>query len=94
MITPSFFNEVILITEAISKLDFMARLSRPKLRLNETFFFFSLFLNFIYFFIFGCTGVFVAEHGLSLVSASKRYSLVAVQGLLTAVTSPFVEHSL
>ena len=48
-------------------------------------------------FVFACFGgqhwVFIAVHRLSLVAASRGYSLVAVRGLLTAVAS-LVEHGL
>ena len=49
-------------------------------------------MSFIYLLL--AAWVFVAEHGLSLVSASGSYSPVAVQGLLSAVTCLFVEYSL
>ena len=45
-------------------------------------------------FIFGCAGFFVAACGLSLVIASRGYSLVAMHGLLIAVASLLAEHGL
>ena len=53
----------------------------------------SFFKHFIYLFIF-CYAVFVAACGLSLVGASKGYSLVAVHRLLIAVASLVLEQSL
>ena len=41
----------------------------------------------IFLFIYWLHWVFVAIHGLSLVSVSESYSLVVVQGLLIAVSS-------
>ena len=55
---------------------------------SQTFFF---FLQFIYFWL--CS-VFIAVCGLSLVAASKGYSLTAVHGLLTAISSLVAEHGL
>ena len=42
-------------------------------------------------FIFVCT-VFVAPNGLSLVVASRGYSMLAVRGLLIVVVSLIAEH--
>ena len=55
-----------------------------------------LFFNinlFIYLFIYWLCWVFVAAHGLSLVVASRGYS-VAVRGLLIAVASLVADHGL
>ena len=49
--------------------------------------------NFVYLFIFGCAGSLFVQ-GLSLVVASRGYSLVAGCGLLMAVASLVVEHGL
>ena len=43
-------------------------------------------------FIFGCAGSLLLRAGFSLVVASRGYSLTAVCGLLTVVTSLVVEH--
>ena len=55
------------------------------------------FLSLLFLCLFVCFGgqhwVFIAVHRLSLVAASRGYSLVAVCGLLTAVAS-LVEHGL
>ena len=58
-----------------------------------------MFLSFLFFkmsfiYLLLAAWVFVAEHGLSLVSASGSYSPIAVQGLLSAVTCLFVEYGL
>ena len=53
-----------------------------------------LILFFNYLSIFGCAGVFVAVHGLSLVAVSGGYSLVVVHGLLIVVASLVVGHRL
>ena len=56
------------------------------------FFLFFVFKgNFIYLFIYGCVGYSLLR-GLSLVAASRSYSLLAVRGLLIAVASLVVEH--
>ena len=47
----------------------------------------------IYLFIFGCAG-FLLLLRVSLVAATRGYSLVAVRGLLTVVASLTVEHEL
>ena len=49
---------------------------------------------FIYLFIFGCAGSSFAVCRLSLVVASRGYSLVAVRGLLIAVASVVAEQRL
>ena len=54
------------------------------------FFYYYYFFKFIYFWL---CWVFTATHGLSLVVASRCYSLVAMRWLLIAVVSPVVEHS-
>jgi len=56
----------------------------------ETHLHFSFYF-FIYLFIFGCTG---SSSLLSLVAASRGYSLVSGHVLLTAVASFVVEHRL
>ena len=53
--------------------------------------FFFFFLKYIYFWFWLCW-VFMAMCRLSLVAASRGYSLVAVSGRLTAVASPGAEH--
>ena len=45
-----------------------------------------------YLLLFWLHWVFVAVHGLSLVSVSRGYSLVVMRGLVSAVASPVVEH--
>ena len=45
-------------------------------------------------FIFGCTGSFVVVERLSLVAASRGYSLLAVLGVLIVVASLVAEHGL
>ena len=49
---------------------------------------------FIYLFIYGCAGSSFAVCRLSLVAASRGYSLVAVRGLLIAVASVVAEQRL
>ena len=49
---------------------------------------------FFYLFIFWLHWVFAGVHRLSLVAASRGYSLVVVHRLLTAVASPVSEHEL
>ena len=68
--------------------------SKMGLQIEESgfsFFFFNLFYLFIYFWL--CL-VFVAARGLSLVAASRGYSLLRCAGFLIAVTSLIVEHGL
>ena len=45
-----------------------------------------------YLLLFWLHWVFIAVHGLSLVSVSRGYSLVVVCGLVSAIASPVVEH--
>ena len=53
--------------------------------------FLKIICLFIYFWLYW---VFIAEHGLSLVSAGRSYSLAAVGGLLIVVVSLVAEHRL
>ena len=55
-----------------------------------TYDFFPIQKLFIYYF--WLHWVFTAAHGLSLVAASRGWSLVAMHGLLTAVASLIAEH--
>ena len=50
--------------------------------------------NIFYLFSFGCAGSCFLLCGLSLVAVSGGYSLVVVDGLLTAVASLVAEHGL
>ena len=52
------------------------------------------FFKFIYFIYLWLCWVFVAMHGLSLVAASRGYSLLRLHGLLLAVASLVAEHGL
>ena len=54
----------------------------------------SLFKKFYYLFIFWLLWVFIATRGLSLVEASRGYSLAAVHQLLIVVASLVAEHRL
>ena len=61
---------------------------------KQSVFFCFVFLSYLfYLFIFGCVGVFVAVHGLSLVAASGGYSSLWCR-LLIVVASLVVEHGL
>ena len=66
---------------------------RPGLSVGSCYF--SATFNYIsfYLFIYGCAG-FLLLCRLSLVAASRGYSLVAVRGLLIAVASLIAEHGL
>ena len=63
-------------------------LSCAKVTLNWIFFFFNCYLFFSH------TGSSHSSSGLSLVAASRGYSLVEGRGLLTAVAPLVVEHRL
>ena len=52
------------------------------------------FFSFVFFFSFWLHWVFIAERGLSLVTASGGLLFVVVRGLLIAVASLVVEHGL
>ena len=58
---------------------------------SQTLFFFIFTVLFIYFWL--CS-VFIVVCGLSLIAASEGYSLIAVHGLLTAISSLVAEHGL
>ena len=60
----------------------------------EIFLSFFFLNNFIYFFIFGCTGSLLLHTGSSLVAASRVYSLVLVRRFLTSLASLVAEHRL